>query len=139
MESAPQLTHIPAEEGPRPLEVKGLEQDIRPVLSIEKNIGKEVGPTSNEHDRVKVVPAAELPAPVKVVSSPVLATASTADADDGSLVASDDDLIEKEWVTRAKKIVEATKEDPFLQGEEVGKLRVEYMKKRYGNGSGLDT
>jgi hypothetical protein len=47
-------------------------------------------------------------------------------------VAHDDDLIEKEWVDRAKKIVSDTHDDPHGREESVSKLQVDYLKKRYG-------
>lgn len=47
-------------------------------------------------------------------------------------VAADEDLIEKEWVEKAKKVVLETKHDPYLQGQEVSKLQADYLKKRYG-------
>ena len=47
-------------------------------------------------------------------------------------VASDDDLIEKEWVDKAKKIISETKNNPYQQEEDVSKLQVDYLKKRYG-------
>lgn len=46
-------------------------------------------------------------------------------------IADDNDLIEKEWVDKAKQIVNQTKEDPHLQNKEIGKMRVDYLKKRY--------
>lgn len=48
------------------------------------------------------------------------------------LVANDDDLIEKEWVDKAKQIVIETKDDPYKREAEVVKLQVEYLRKRYG-------
>lgn len=51
---------------------------------------------------------------------------------DTSLVANDEGLIEKEWVDKAKKIVEQTKSDPYQQEKEVSKLQADYIKKRYG-------
>ena len=46
--------------------------------------------------------------------------------------ASDDtDLIEKEWVDKAKQIVESTKDDPYKQTEEMTVFKADYMKKRY--------
>jgi hypothetical protein len=45
--------------------------------------------------------------------------------------AEDNDLIEKEWVLKAKQIVEQTAEDPFLQQQELSKIKAEYLKKRY--------
>lgn len=46
--------------------------------------------------------------------------------------AADVDLIEKEWVDRAKLIVSQTRDDPHEQESEVGKLQAEYLKQRYG-------
>ena len=47
-------------------------------------------------------------------------------------VAADEDLIEKEWVDRAKKIVADTREDPYSQENAVSQLQKDYLKKRYG-------
>jgi hypothetical protein len=47
-------------------------------------------------------------------------------------VAADDDLIEKEWVDRAKKIVADTRDDPHQQENAVTALQRDYQKKRYG-------
>jgi len=47
------------------------------------------------------------------------------------LVADDNDLIEKEWVTKAKEIVEKTKHDPHLETKEINLFRADYLKKRY--------
>jgi hypothetical protein len=47
------------------------------------------------------------------------------------LVAEDADLIEKEWVLKAKQIVDKTKYDPYLQNKEIGKFKADYLKKRY--------
>jgi hypothetical protein len=46
-------------------------------------------------------------------------------------IADDVDLIEKEWVIRAKQIVDKTREDPFIQSKELNKIKAEYIKKRY--------
>lgn len=46
-------------------------------------------------------------------------------------IADDTDLIEKEWVDKAKEIVEQTAHDPYLQNQEINKVKVEYLKKRY--------
>lgn len=50
--------------------------------------------------------------------------------------AADTDLIEKEWVDKAKQIVEHTAEDPFTQQQELSKMKVDYMKKRYNKDVG---
>lgn len=46
-------------------------------------------------------------------------------------IADDADLIEKEWVLKAKEIVERTKHDPFQQNKGVEHLKADYMQKRY--------
>jgi hypothetical protein len=46
-------------------------------------------------------------------------------------VAADSDDIGKEWVSKAKRIVEQTKSDPFLQERAVSRLQADYMKKRF--------
>lgn len=53
-------------------------------------------------------------------------------------VAEDSDLIEKEWVEKAKTIVEKTRHDPFLQSQGLSELRAEYLQKRYGKNLGSD-
>lgn len=47
------------------------------------------------------------------------------------LSADDADLIEKEWVLRAKTIVNRTKDDPHTQNKEINKVKADYIKKRY--------
>lgn len=46
-------------------------------------------------------------------------------------VTDDGDLIEKEWVLKAKEIVEANRDDPFKQSEELTMFKADYMQKRY--------
>lgn len=71
-----------------------------------------------------------LPSPV--VAVPVDDASTVSLADDAPLVANDDDLIEKEWVDKAKKIIVATRDDPHRREQEVGKLQADYLLKRYG-------
>lgn len=48
------------------------------------------------------------------------------------LVAADEDLIEKEWVDKAKEIIEQTKDDPYTRTQKVNELQRDYLQKRYG-------
>ncbi len=50
----------------------------------------------------------------------------------GHLPASDVDVIEKEWVERAKKIVSATSTNPRDESTQLSALKAEYIKKRFG-------
>jgi len=52
--------------------------------------------------------------------------------DDIPVIAADEDLIEREWVDKAKRIVIATRDDPYAQEREVSKLQANYLQKRYG-------
>jgi len=76
-------------------------------------------------------------------ASVVVATPTTVLTSDGSdsqdlsavsapALAADEDLIEKEWVDRAKKIIADTRTDPFQQENAVSQLQKDYQKKRYG-------
>lgn len=67
-------------------------------------------------------------AQVSVASDSAAAVVS----DDTPAVANDDDLIEKEWVDKAKKIIVETKDDPYRREEAVGRLQRDYLEKRYG-------
>lgn len=76
-----------------------------------------------------------------VVSTPVIAQLPPVTSlpqqqpvatDDNPLIAADDEVIEQDWVQKAKKIVAQTKGDPYNQEKEVGKLQADYIKKRYG-------
>lgn len=48
------------------------------------------------------------------------------------LIADDVDVLEKEWVDKAKKIVDETRHDPREQKRVLALLKADYMKKRYG-------
>ena len=48
------------------------------------------------------------------------------------LVAADEDLIEKEWVDKAKEIIEQTRDDPHARTQKVNELQRDYLQKRYG-------
>ena len=64
--------------------------------------------------------------PVAAVNAPVVASSS------GSVAIADDvDVIEKEWVDKAKSIVNQTKGDPYHQEKQVSELQADYLKKRY--------
>lgn len=83
--------------------------------------------------------AAGITAPQVVLPQPVVAQpltnpySQTVPSDDNAtLIANDDDIIEKEWVDKAKKIIAETKDDPYRREVEISKLQIEYIRKRYG-------
>lgn len=85
----------------------------------------EVGAAQAEVAQV-AMPA--LPAPVLTPTQ----SPSAAVSDDSPIVANDDDLIEKEWVDKAKKILAETRDDPYKREQEISKLQIEYIRRRYG-------
>ena len=91
----------------------------------EQHVGGPTGdPASLAQPAAPVLPPLPTLTPSPAVQSVV--------ADTNPVSAADDDLIEKEWVEKAKKVVAETKHDPYLQGQEVSKLQADYLKKRYG-------
>ncbi len=70
------------------------------------------------------------PAVVGTASLPMLSPLAAADTNPS--IASDDEVIEKEWVDKAKKIITENRDDPYRQEKEVSKLQADYLRKRYG-------
>ena len=113
-----------------------LPQENRPERAIEQ--GNERLETRSEVTPASVQAAPVLPPPlVAPAPPPPIGAQSNTPGDDLPLVANDDDLIEKEWVDKAKKIIVETKDDPYRREQEVGKLQADYLRKRYGKELGL--
>lgn len=85
-------------------------------------------------DRESTPPVAQPATPIAVPVPPLPTALSAAVSDDsaGPTIANDDDLIEKEWVDKAKKIIAETQNDPYLREQQVTKLQSDYLRKRYG-------
>ena len=93
----------------------------------------------------EVAPVPAQPAPAQPVAqnlTPQVQSASTAQPVSDPVgattnhptsptVADDLDLIEKEWVTKAKAIVAKTRNDPYMQNKEMNKFKADYLSKRY--------
>ena len=75
---------------------------------------------------------------VPSVSPPVVAPI-TQPANDSPAVAGDEDVIEKEWVDKAKKIIAETKDDPFGRSHRVNELQKDYLSKRYSKDLGVSS
>ena len=77
--------------------------------------------------------ATPVPLPAPVTQTPVVdGTSDDSTQNDNPTTAADDDLIETEWVNKAKKIIAETRDDPHRREQEVGKLQADYLRKRYG-------
>lgn len=77
------------------------------------------------------------PAQPIVVATPTAPVAEPTTAPTlGPLTAADEDVIEKEWVDKAKQIITETHDDPYQRSNRVNQLQKEYLKKRYGKDLG---
>lgn len=84
------------------------------------------------------VPAMTLPLPPNPASNPQQTDVSATTQSATPTVVDDGDLIEKEWVNKAKQIVDHNRNDPYKQSEELTVFRADYMKKRYNKNIKLD-
>lgn len=117
--------HFPgAETFPGAMQPEQAPQQPEKQETREQHIG---GPSG---DPAPVVTAPVLP-PLPTMT-PTPASTQPVVNDNNPIVAADEDLIEKEWVERAKKVVAETRHDPYLQGQQVSQLQADYLKKRYG-------
>ena len=93
-------------------------------------------PEGNPERVGQAVPAASspvvLPTPVVLSATQTTDDATPTNSDDNPAIAADEDLIEKEWVDKAKKVIAETKDDPHKREQAVGRLQSDYLKKRYG-------
>lgn len=75
----------------------------------------------------------QLPAPI-LAQSVATSVQAVAQPTTNILVphtADDQDLIEKEWVAKAKQIINKTQNDPHQQSEDLTIFKSDYMQKRY--------
>lgn len=71
-----------------------------------------------------------------ISNTPAIPIQQATTSDDGQsvtpVIADDNDVIEKEWVDKAKQIVARTQGDPHAKSNELTGLKKEYIQKRYG-------
>lgn len=77
------------------------------------------------------VPLPPMPAQPQISGAPTGDISDLTVAAGAPTIADDTDLIEKEWVVKAKEIVERTKHDPYQQNKEVERIKADYLKKRF--------
>lgn len=113
---------------------------LNPLNPDAKQQGSERNPEYTNNAQTQQSPpnpiaAAQQTTPVDPRSSnkPQTTAAPANNNDDSSMpqLADDADLIEKEWVEKAKSIIEQTKNDPRKQTEELSKVKNAYVDKRF--------
>lgn len=97
--------------------------DITPELHVAPMPGEQLNQANAAVSQaVTTIQASPLPQPIT--------------SDDGQsatpVIADDNDVIEKEWVDKAKQIVARTQGDPHAKSNELTGLKKEYIQKRYG-------
>ena len=130
---SPEQQSAPIEYSPQIPSTPEVIPDGQRERAVER-AGEQVRQVTHAQPPAPVQPVTQLPTPVQ---TPADDTTNAAD-DDMPTVAADDELIEKEWVDKAKKVVNETKDDPYERERAVGKLQVEYIRKRYGKELGSD-
>lgn len=78
-----------------------------------------------------IPPTPSSPLNSQVINANPVAQQQSSQPANAAMIADDADLIEKEWVIRAKTIVMETKNDPYNQNREMNKVKADYLKKRY--------
>lgn len=112
----PGASSIPKEALPSAVDVP---QEVPSAVPIQPMSLPQDDTADTSQSTTSSVPVSGLPSP------------SVPAANDSTLIADDADLIEKEWIVRAKAVVEQTKTDPHAQNRELNKVKAEYIKKRY--------
>lgn len=105
-----------------PIESQGSERNPELLSSTQ-------GQAMQQMPAVGVSAAPEPPVQASAAPSPAVAGSSP-------MIADDVDLIEKEWVEKAKEIVEKTKDNPYLQNKAMSEFKADYIKKRYNKDLG---
>lgn len=96
----------------------------------------ELQPAPAEQLRQPAQQAPYVAAPVAPVLSPAQPQTPVQPVSDVPIVAADEDLIEKEWVDKLKKIITLTKGNPYEQAKAIAALQADYLKKRYNRDVG---
>lgn len=127
-EAGPSLPNV--ESAPTQTESGGVETAPKPAAPEGERANRE---SANQNQGMV------LPAPVLQPAAPAPAAQTKDDSSDDQAtaldspeLANDVDVIEKEWVDKAKQIVKETVDDPHKQNHNVSVLKADYMKKRYG-------
>jgi hypothetical protein len=98
--------------------------------AVEKAPLQEGGPSKEKAAQLPAMPVIPQADPVKI---PVITDddAASTGTPTSSTPAADTDRIEQVWVDKAKKVIAMTLDDPYKQKSEMGKVKAEYIKKRF--------
>lgn len=129
-ESSGEKASQPEFEIPKP----PVAEDAQERLLERTNEQKQINENSTSKQAPKFQPPQQTPPPALATPSQVVddnQIKPTSKSPSAGLQAHDADLIEKEWIDRAKAIVAQTKNDPYKQKSEMSKVKADYLKKRF--------
>lgn len=127
--------HIQSLELPQPVDGSGSAGESRsnnlPAYEIGQALERQTSPSSSPPQQMTTQNDSSQQQPILQTAIPAPMPAYGVPATSSPLTAADNDLIEKEWVSKAKEMVARTHGDPFNQNKEINKIKAEYIKKRY--------
>lgn len=88
--------------------------------------------TSGNQPQQPALPA--VPVDIPDAGQPVVAALQdvpTPIPTDPKSIAQDSDNIEREWVDKVKNVIAHTQDDPYLQKDQMSKVKAEYIQKRF--------
>lgn len=98
------------------------------ALEVREQTHETQASTGNDSDATQPIVLPQV-APTTVMG---VSADDSAQAQGTPQIADDVDVIEIEWINRAKEIINRTSNDPHSQEQEIDKLHQAYLQKRYG-------
>ena len=128
------------EQFPMPPSIKG--ESIPSLPPLETGIEKSADRYEQAAEaRARATDAPSVPIAVATTAAPIVVpqyNPAPVANNASPLVAADEDLIEKEWVDKAKEIILHTRDDPHARTQKVNELQRDYLQKRYGRTVGVN-
>ncbi len=124
----------PVEPTDQTQSVSGVSDPQNPVQSgFSSDLPSTLPPLDQSLDQSAAAqPSAAMPVdPIAAAMPPVVPTNTQKLSPHAPAIADDVDLIEKEWVIKAKAIIKSTGNDPNKQNSEMSKFKADYLKTRY--------
>ncbi len=119
---------------PVPTQERAISPNVDPVKQQGSEVNPEFLPSTQQGQQAgqgQPTPKQAQQAVASAMPHAQSTAGSQASSSSNPAVADDVDLIEKEWVEKAKAIVNHTKDDPHRQSKEINKMKADYIKKRY--------
>lgn len=97
--------------------------DQQPSPPYNANQGQAMGPGYGQSVPPPPPPPVAPTAPQPAATTPIVAQEPAAVPDEAEM--------DKAWVDRAVVLLDKTRDDPFLQSQEIAKLKAQYMQSRF--------